>query len=208
MSPSGSHSFPGSPSYPKNPDFPSSDSGLVAEVKAKMANTFYGERLGPNKRPHTEEESTQSTHGIIQQPSQQPSQQQPSQQHPTGFPQMTGNQPLQFQAVGDRPKKKGQRKIGKRIEPQPLVGMLDETTEAYDKPLSIRHVLKNNKVDMTWMDYLAWSPAACKELKRLCTRMSKKRVPKAKAVAVSTVPTGSTYPTNSAYHHGLHPVLP
>ena len=86
--------------------------------------------------------------------------------------------------------------------------MLDDTIGAYDKPLSIRHVLKNNKVNMIWMDYLAWSPAACKELKRLCTRVSKKRVPKAKLGQYQQYqqdqPTQSIQPTSM----GFNPVLP
>lgn len=83
-------------------------------------------------------------------------------------------------STSGKPKKKGQKRIGKKTEPQPLVGMFDESSGAYDKPVSVRQVLKANKVDMTWMDWMAWSPDACKELKRLCTRVAKKRVPKPK----------------------------
>ncbi len=57
----------------------------------------------------------------------------------------------------------------------PLVGIMNDKIGAYDKPVSIRQVLKDNKVDMSWMDWLAWSPAACKELKHLCTRVTKKK---------------------------------
>ena len=113
--------------------------GSVSEIEAK-ANTFYGEGSAPNKRPHIEEEPSPSTQGTVQQPA--------------GIPQMSAGSPYQFQAVAERTKKKGQKRTGKKTEPQPLVGMMNETG-AYDKPLSIRHVLKNNKVDITWMDYLA-----------------------------------------------------
>ena len=87
--------------------------------------------------------------------------------------------PSQFQA-GAKTGKKGQKKVGKKAEPQPLMGMMNESTGAYDKPVSIRQMLKQNKVDISWMDWLAWSPDACKEIKRLCTRVAKKRTPKAK----------------------------
>ena len=178
-----------------SPKPPLSITGSVAEVEAKMANTFYGEGSGPSKRPHFEEEPTQSTQGTVQQQFQQ--------QQPTGLQQVPGGIPYQFQAVGDRPKKKGQKRTGKKTEPQSLVGMMDDSTGAYDKPMSIRHVLKNNKIDMTWMDYLAWSPSACKELKRLCTRVSKKRIPKAKSGQNQPI-----QPTQPFQPMGFNPVLP
>ena len=58
--------------------------------------------------------------------------------------------------------------------------MFNDSLGKYDPPISIRHVLQTNKVDMTWMDLVAWSPAVCKELKRLCTRVSKKKISKGK----------------------------
>ena len=64
--------------------------------------------------------------------------------------------------------------------------MLDDTTGAYDKPLSIRRVLKANKIDMTFMDFMAWSPSACKELKRLATRVTKKKTKPAPVVPQAT----------------------
>ncbi|EEQ35400.1 uncharacterized protein MCYG_08219 [Microsporum canis CBS 113480] len=50
---------------------------------------------------------------------------------------------------------------------------------AEDKPLSVRDILKTAKLDITLLDLLAWSPAACQEVKRLTTRRSSKK-PKAK----------------------------
>ena len=124
------YSFPGSSSYPSF--------DMIAEVEAKMVNAFYDEGSEPNKRSHTEEQVPQPV---------QPSQQQFSQS--SEFPQMSSELSYQFQATGKRPKKKSLKRIGKKTESSPLIGMLDEITEAYDKPLFIRHVLKNNKVDMT-----------------------------------------------------------
>jgi len=60
--------------------------------------------------------------------------------------------------------------------------MCNESLSKYDAPTSVRQVLQQNKVDVTWMDLAAWSPAFCKELKRIVTRVPKKRVPKMSSV--------------------------
>ena len=52
--------------------------------------------------------------------------------------------------------------------------MFDEKSGEYDQPLSIRAILKSTKVDIAMMDFLAWSPAACQEIKRLATKVRKK----------------------------------
>lgn len=85
----------------------------------------------------------------------------------------------------NRPKRKGQRRVGKKTEATPLAGMIDEISGVFDKPVSVREVLKRNRVDISLMVQMAWSPSACKELKRLCTRVSRKRQAKAKAPAAS-----------------------
>jgi len=127
-----------------------------AEVKA--VETYYGEVFGPNKRPYLE-------------PGTGPQPQQLQQPH----------QPFQFQTVTDaRIKKKGQKRVGKRTEPQPLVGLFNDTLGRYDSPVSIREVLQRNKVNISWMNLVTWSPAVCRELKRLCTRVAKKKGAKAK----------------------------
>ena len=117
------------------------------QLGANSTEANYGETSGPNKRPHIEDP--------------EPASQQ---------------EPFKFQSgEDDRPKKKGQNKVGKKTEPQPLIGMFNDTIGKYDSPISIRQVLQNKKVDITWMDLAAWSPQVCKELKRLCTRVSKKK---------------------------------
>lgn len=96
-------------------------------------------------------------------------------------PQQGQQQPYQFQAVPeDRRKRKGQKRVGKKVELQPVVGLFNESIGGFDAPLSVRQLLQTNKVDITWMDLVAWSPAMCKELKRLCTRVTKKRASKSK----------------------------
>lgn len=129
---------------------------LASELNSMSANAFYGESSGPNKRPNMGSEI------------------------PVG-PFNTSSQPTS----ADRPKRKGQRRVGKKTEATPLAGMIDEISGAFDKPLSVREVMKRNRVDISLMDWMAWSPSACKELKRLCTRVSRKRQAKAKAPAAS-----------------------
>ncbi|KAK4697103.1 hypothetical protein P7C71_g925, partial [Lecanoromycetidae sp. Uapishka_2] len=133
---------------------------------SKLAIANYGKGSAPNKRPHMEDGALAP---LAPQPPLQPQQDQLL-------------QPFQFQSA-TRQKAKGQKRVGKKAEPQPLVGMFNETIGKYDAPISIRWVLQNNKVDITWMDFVAWSPAVCKELKRLCTRVAKKRIAKPKVPA-------------------------
>ena len=83
--------------------------------------------------------------------------------------------PPQFQA-GAKTGKKGQKKDGKKADPQSLLGMMNESTGAYNKLVSIRQMLKQNKVDISWMKWFAWSPDACKEILQLCTRVAKKNL--------------------------------
>ena len=110
----------------------------------------------------------------VQQPSVQPQNMMPQYQAPA-LPQ------FQFQpAPANRPKAKAQKKVGKKIEPAPVVGMFNDQMGKYDSPISIRYLLQNNKVDITWMDLVAWSPSVAREIKRMCTRVTKKRMPKAK----------------------------
>ena len=159
------------------------------EVNLLEAN--YGEGSGPNKRPHMEEQPTSRPQV---QPQQNPGNQMPGPlpyQNPVPQPQQASGPPQQnpgpsnpayptfpFQAnTEDRTKQKGKKRVGKRSEPQPLVGLMNDQG-SYDSPVSVRNVLQSTKVDMTWMDLVAWSPAVCKELKRLCTRVPKKRAPK------------------------------
>lgn len=141
----------------------------VPATETKAVEAFYGEGSGPNKRPHVEEipEPVQN-----QQPPQPP--QQPTQAVPGPVPFQTATD-----TVPQPPKKKGQRRVGKRVGPMPLVGQMDDFG-SFNGPISIRQVLTDNKVNMSFMDLMVWSPAACRELKRLCTRVTKKKNKKGK----------------------------
>jgi len=131
---------------------------------------FYGEGSAPGKRPYVHEEAQASDR------SRRPPPPTTQAQHPLtqAFNPPTQPPPFTFQA-NEGKKKKGP---AKKVELQPLVGMFNESLNKYDAPTSVRQVLQQNKVDMTWMDLAAWSPAFCKELKRIVTRVPKKRDPK------------------------------
>ena len=53
--------------------------------------------------------------------------------------------------------------------------MFNDKTGAYDSPISIRKLLESHVENLTWLDFLHWSPTAVSELKRLATRVTKKR---------------------------------
>ena len=56
--------------------------------------------------------------------------------------------------------------------------MLNDITKTYDRSLSIRQILKRNKIDINFMNWIAGSSVACSKLKRLCIRISKKKTKK------------------------------
>lgn len=85
-------------------------------VVIAAANAFYGEGSGPRKGAHID-------HLVLENPANMP-------------------KPLpQFQ-VGVKAGKKGQKRVGKKTEPQPLVGMINESNRTYDRPISMRQMLK------------------------------------------------------------------
>jgi hypothetical protein len=89
--------------------------------------------------------------------------------------------------------------VVKKVEPQPVVGMFNETLGKYDTPISIRQVLKANKVDISWMDLIAWSPGVCREIKRMCTRVAKKRAPKVQQGPTMGYPQPGFVPQQAAF---------
>lgn len=107
-------------------------------------NVLYGEGSGQRKRPHLDH---------------------PTLENPATMPETLPR----FQA-GAKIGNKGQKRVGEKTEPQPLVGMMNESTGTYGRPISVRQMLKQNKVDISWMDWIACSPDACRELKRLCKK--------------------------------------
>ena len=57
-------------------------------------------------------------------------------------------------------------KVKKREErrPKPFMGMMDDHTGEYEKPISPWQILEQNKVDPSWINsWIPWSPDVCKE---------------------------------------------
>ena len=129
---------------------------IYGRAQSDAAEVFYDETSGPGKRPRVEE--------IPDTPNRQ-SQQVPEPQQPQ----------VVFQASDSRPRNKAKKRVGKKAEPMPLVGLFDENTGSFDAPMSVRAMLQRTKVEMSWLDLVAWSPSMGRELKRLCTRVTKKR---------------------------------
>lgn len=122
----------------------------LAEVKSAEAN--YGEGSGPNKRPHVEEERPSEPPRPLSYQIPGP---QKIQQPPTlnpGLPPSQNQGPSQamfpFQPVEDRAKQKGKKRVGKRAQPQPLVGLMNNQG-FYDSPASVRNILQSTKINMT-----------------------------------------------------------
>ena len=148
-------------------------------------------RQVPLQAPNLQQYTSNQPYVPAQPQSQSQLQPQPNPQVPNPAPHQAPNQqpfpaPQQFQpgmpfvpaTTTGRPKKKGQKRVGKRTELQPLIGMYNDAQGKFDPAVSIRHVMQQNRLDMTLMDMLAWSPAMCKELKRLCTRVTNRRAQK------------------------------
>lgn len=131
----------------------------------------YGEGSGPNKRPHVEKEAE-----VSQQASRRRLEKQPEiRPMPQNLSfQQSNPAPLFQAATNERSKKKGQKRVDKKTKPLPVMGVFNDLAEKYNFPVSIRHVLQNNKIDISWMNLVAWSPTVCREIKRLCTRVSKR----------------------------------
>ena len=150
------------------------------EIKSSFVNNsvqfFLEKKSGPNKRAHVEDSlfiqaqpqsQSQSTIPSAAGPqvpifsvilpsitSQLGGPQIPAQESAFSPPEPAPQAGVFFQIVfpQERPKKKGQKRIAKKVEMQPIVGFMDDLTDAYDKPVSIRNVLKQNKVDISLMD--------------------------------------------------------
>lgn len=78
------------------------------------------------------------------------------------------------------PKRKQKGKGRAKAEPQPLAGLFNEQSGRFDQPISVREILQATKVDLSWLDLIAWSPQIAKEFKRLCSKVPKKREPRRK----------------------------
>ena len=123
---------------------------LTVFTKTKIVNVKYDEKSDSNKRPHVKKITTNQSQVSAQ------------------------------STQNDRIKLKNSKKQNKKIEIASLIKMMNENTNVYDKSIFIRIILKINKIDLIWMKWLTFSSVACKELKRLCTKIFKKRTSKVK----------------------------
>ena len=142
--------------------------------------SFLGEGSGPNKRarpgtPINEPPSTSS------QPPEVPLMGQAGPSDDTQGTDSTYKSPYPFvfDVPGARKKKamkKGARKKNSGTTPMnPLVGMVNEETGVAKGVISVREVMEKAPISLSLMDLCFWSPMFTRELKRLTTRVSKKK---------------------------------
>lgn len=87
--------------------------------------------------------------------------------------------------IESEPKSKGKRRTKREPKPVlPLQGMLDELT-GMPEQVSIRQIVKNNRINMSLIELCAISPLFCREVKKLMTKVPGKK--KAKKVTTSDV---------------------
>ena len=99
-------------------------SSVLSSTNSKSIQVFYDEKSAINKRSHIENTTQQN------------------------------QKEYQFQSQTDRLKKKKVKKIKKKSKLISLIEMFDDSTNTYDKFISIRKFLKNNRVDISMMNLL------------------------------------------------------
>ena len=72
----------------------------------------------------------------------------------------------------------------KRSELISLIEMFDDSIDIYDKLISIRKLLKNNRIDINMMNLLIWFSFMQKKFKRLAIRIAKKIIFKEKSTEI------------------------
>ena len=130
-------------------------SDVLSSVNSKSVQVFYDEKSAINKRSHIENTTQQN------------------------------QKKYQFQSQTNRLKKKEMKKIKKRSKLISLIEMFDDSTNTYDKFISRRKLLKNNRIDINMMNLLIWSSSMQKKFKRLIIRIAKNKVFKRKIIEVS-----------------------
>ena len=100
-------------------------SSAFSSADSKSAQIFYDEEFASNKRSHMNSQAQQSN-----------------------------SEEYQFQSQMNRQKRKEIKKIEKRAKLVSLVEMFDDAMRTYDKSISIRKLLKKNKIDISMMNLL------------------------------------------------------
>ena len=75
-------------------------------------------------------------------------------------------------------KRKKQRRVIKKTEMQFIIDLMNDFIETYDKFVFIRNVLKQNKIDINFMNWIVWFFAVCRKIKRFCIKIFKQRIKK------------------------------
>ena len=140
----------------------------VDDVNA--VDAFYDEKFAINKRSHVEKsiESKKSTFNQFESTIFLLSSQQ-------FFTQSIADQQFQFQTADLKSKKNKKNQERKKFESQSIIDILDDASSKYDSTISIRQIFQNNKIDLIWMNLIAWFLTVCRKFKRFCTRVIKKR---------------------------------
>ena len=54
--------------------------------------------------------------------------------------------------------------------------MFNDAIEIYDKSVSVWQILKNNKMNMSLLNFMTWFSKTCRKIKRLTTKIIKKKI--------------------------------
>ena len=122
----------------------------------------------------------------------------------TQFTQLFTFQDTQMSELFNHLRAKSKKWTDKQVIINLIVNIINDNTEFIDKQTSIHQLMKNNKIDMTWMNLCVWSSSVCQKMKRLLIRMSKKRILKRAAqinISVSVNVVESEAAVNSVNEH-------
>jgi hypothetical protein len=187
-------------SPPNNPTLPSCNSlvlsfsipvssGLTADdtmTKQIEPEVFLGENSGPNKRflPEDTVGRPDFTQRDI----------------PPDAPYDPASAP--FTMLEDRPKAKPRRRTRQRKNKGsrlvPIRGLFDENSGQWEKPTSIREPLKKMRVELSFLELCSMSPTVSQETKRLITRNTKPKSPRAVPSTQAPPPTQTSNPGNTS----------
>lgn len=97
----------------------------------------------------------------------------------------------EFSALASREGRiREKKRFEKKADSQPMIDMFNDVIEVYDKSVFVWQVLKANKINMSFLDFMAWSPKTCWKMKRLATKITKKRTLKFKFDKISKIISG------------------
>ena len=86
----------------------------------------------------------------------------------------------QFSSSSERIIKKEKKRAEKKTKMTLLIDIFNDILDTYDKIILIRNILKEAKMNLTWINFLTWFSIICKKLKKVCIKIIKKRFSKFK----------------------------